>query len=91
MEDTSGELNQLSHLLERQAEEEHKVGRTPAKAQMDPDMECTPPPLCHEFQTARLFLSHFGLLSRLDNYQVQQCFLLLYLDIFILLIFTIFQ
>lgn len=25
--------------------------------------ECTPPPVCHDFQTARLFLSHFGLLN----------------------------
>lgn len=26
-------------------------------------VECTPPPVCHDFQTARLFLSHFGLLN----------------------------
>lgn len=25
--------------------------------------ECTPPKICHEFQTARLFLSHFGFLN----------------------------
>lgn len=25
--------------------------------------ECTPPPVCHDFQTSRLFLSHFGLLA----------------------------
>lgn len=27
--------------------------------------ECTPPRLCDEFQTARLFLSHFGFLHKL--------------------------
>lgn len=25
--------------------------------------ECNPPQICHEFQTARLFLSHFGFLN----------------------------
>ncbi|XP_044749908.1 ral GTPase-activating protein subunit beta isoform X3 [Coccinella septempunctata] len=25
--------------------------------------ECMPPPVCHDYQTARLFLSHFGLLE----------------------------
>lgn len=29
--------------------------------------ECTPPPVCHDFQTARLFLSHFGLLNLEDD------------------------
>ncbi|XP_043946127.1 ral GTPase-activating protein subunit beta isoform X2 [Protopterus annectens] len=29
----------------------------------DPDTECMPPPPAQEFQTARLFLSHFGFLS----------------------------
>ncbi|KAB7494889.1 Ral GTPase-activating protein subunit beta [Armadillidium nasatum] len=29
----------------------------------DIEVECLPPPLCQEFQTARLLLSHFGLLS----------------------------
>ena len=29
----------------------------------DIEAECTAPPLCQEFQTARLILSHFGLLS----------------------------
>ncbi|KAL3276294.1 hypothetical protein HHI36_024193 [Cryptolaemus montrouzieri] len=26
-------------------------------------VECAPPPICHDYQTARLFLSHFGLLE----------------------------
>lgn len=29
----------------------------------DVETECVAPPLCHEFQTARLLLSHFGFLS----------------------------
>lgn len=33
------------------------------------EKECTPPPVVHDFQTARLFLSHFGFLS-LDSLQV---------------------
>uniref|UniRef100_A0A1B6CX62 Rap-GAP domain-containing protein n=1 Tax=Clastoptera arizonana TaxID=38151 RepID=A0A1B6CX62_9HEMI len=69
LDDTSGELNQLTHLLERQAEDENRIGKQSQKPKMEPSMECTPPPLCHEFQTARLFLSHFGLLSRLDSHQ----------------------
>ncbi|KAE8751950.1 hypothetical protein FOCC_FOCC001427 [Frankliniella occidentalis] len=32
------------------------------------EKECTPPPVVHDFQTARLFLSHFGFLS-LDSLQ----------------------
>lgn len=35
----------------------------------DVETECVAPPLCHEFQTARLLLSHFGFLS-LDALQV---------------------
>lgn len=67
LDDTSGELSQLSQLVEKQAEEEQKLNKMCANSNsMNPEMECTPPPLCQEFQTARLFLSHFGLLSRLD-------------------------
>lgn len=36
----------------------------------DVETECAAPPLCHEFQTARLLLSHFGFLS-LDALQVR--------------------
>ncbi|XP_039292662.1 ral GTPase-activating protein subunit beta isoform X3 [Nilaparvata lugens] len=76
MDDPSGELNELSRLIERQSVAERSdtsdsVARNKATVarQHDTDAECTPPPLCHEFQTARLFLSHFGFLSRLDNTQ----------------------
>ena len=71
LDDPSGDLNQLSQLVEKQAEDENKFNKLHADSNgMNPEMaemECTPPPLCQEFQTARLFLSHFGLLSRLDN------------------------
>ncbi|RZF35527.1 hypothetical protein LSTR_LSTR010218 [Laodelphax striatellus] len=82
MDDASGELNELSRLIERQSAAErsgdtatsgdgtrHKATNVAAQRQHDTEAECTPPPLCHEFQTARLFLSHFGFLSRLDNTQ----------------------
>lgn len=36
-----------------------------------PDPDCKPPPPSQEFQTARLFLSHFGFLS-LEALKVQQ-------------------
>ena len=32
------------------------------KVEVEKD-ECAPPKICHEFQTARLFLSHFGFLN----------------------------
>nr|KAF6472261.1 Ral GTPase activating protein non-catalytic subunit beta [Molossus molossus] len=44
--------------LEQQSEEELKKRSFP-----DPITECKPPPPAQEFQTARLFLSHFGFLS----------------------------
>lgn len=36
-------------------------------------VECQPPPLCHQFQTARLFLGHLGFLS-LENLKVRRRF-----------------
>lgn len=68
LDDPNGDLRELSRLLEKQvlAEKEENT----SSHLMDPEMECTPPPPCHEFQTARLFLSHFGLLSRLDSNKV---------------------
>ncbi|XP_027897478.1 ral GTPase-activating protein subunit beta isoform X4 [Xiphophorus couchianus] len=44
--------------LERRSEELLK-----SKSFPDPPTECKPPPPSQEFQTARLFLSHFGFLS----------------------------
>lgn len=68
LDDPSGELSELSQLLEKQVLLEKEDGS--ATQTMDPENECAPPPPCHEFQTARLFLSHFGLLSKLDSNQV---------------------
>lgn len=60
---------QLVHLLENQT-----VLEKLAWAETDNSdeslghaQESEPPPVCHEFQAARLFLSHFGLLSIEDN------------------------
>lgn len=44
--------------LEQQSEEELQKRSFP-----DPITDCKPPPPAQEFQTARLFLSHFGFLS----------------------------
>nr|CAI5824249.1 unnamed protein product [Callosobruchus analis] len=53
-------------LMGRQAAFEASIAQTQHSSTQP---ECIPPPVCHEFQTARLFLSHFGLLS-LDETQV---------------------
>lgn len=53
----------LSRLVEQQAALETAAGQRRCKETDGPFPECTPPPACHEFQTARLFLSHFGFLS----------------------------
>ncbi|XP_069691801.1 ral GTPase-activating protein subunit beta isoform X2 [Periplaneta americana] len=53
----------LSQLVEQQAALEAAAGQKRCKEAEGPFPECTPPPACQEFQTARLFLSHFGFLS----------------------------
>ncbi|XP_033610459.1 ral GTPase-activating protein subunit beta isoform X8 [Cryptotermes secundus] len=53
----------LSQLVEQQTALETAAGQQRCKETDGPFPECTPPPACHEFQTARLFLSHFGFLS----------------------------
>ncbi|XP_025410091.1 ral GTPase-activating protein subunit beta isoform X8 [Sipha flava] len=52
----------LSDLIEKQKEMEHSYTEPPPKA-----TEMLPPQPCTDFNTARLFLSHFGFLSRLDD------------------------
>lgn len=54
------ETNKLSQLIGRQAAVEANLISTQSSSA---PAECTPPPVCHDFQTSRLFLSHFGLLS----------------------------
>ncbi|XP_066140830.1 ral GTPase-activating protein subunit beta isoform X3 [Euwallacea fornicatus] len=53
------EINLLSQLINKQNIVENNLHKTQNHA----SEECVPPPVCHEFQTARLFLSHFGLLT----------------------------
>ncbi|GFG30495.1 hypothetical protein Cfor_08118 [Coptotermes formosanus] len=53
----------LSRLLEQQTVLEMAAGQRWCRETEGPFPECTPPPACQEFQTARLFLSHFGFLS----------------------------
>lgn len=55
------DFDQFAQLLERQNELETAFLKKTNDS--DPVNECTPPNICHEFQTARLFLSHFGFLS----------------------------
>ncbi|CAG9819469.1 unnamed protein product [Phaedon cochleariae] len=53
------EIEMVTQLMGKQSHSGDNHG-----AQSSPSLpECTPPPVCHDFQTARLFLSHFGLLS----------------------------
>lgn len=49
---------EYENALERHSEEIWKSTPFP-----DPQTDCKPPPPSQEFQTARLFLSHFGFLS----------------------------
>lgn len=44
--------------IDQQMEEDWRKKNFP-----DPVTDCKPPPSAQEFQTARLFLSHFGFLS----------------------------
>lgn len=55
----------LSDLIEKQKEMENSCTEPPPKAE-----EMLPPNPCTDFNTARLFLSHFGFLSRLDDTNV---------------------
>lgn len=53
----------LVQLLERQITLESKRDNINIKNTDEKTDECVPPQICHEFQTARLFLSHFGFLN----------------------------
>lgn len=57
--------NTLSDLIEKQKEMESSCTEPLPKAE-----EMLPPNPCTDFNTARLFLSHFGFLSRLDDTNV---------------------
>ncbi|XP_064215026.1 ral GTPase-activating protein subunit beta isoform X6 [Tribolium castaneum] len=58
------ETNKLVQLIERQTTVEANLAASQSNCV---PQECTPPPVCHDFQTSRLFLSHFGLLSLGDE------------------------
>lgn len=58
-EKISKEIDTLTQLMSRQTAVESNIAQVQASAVLE---ECVPPPVCHDFQTARLFLSHFGLL-----------------------------
>ncbi len=59
------ELEHLSRLMEQQGHlEEQVVARCQEEGDLHhPEAECRAPPPCDQFQTARLILSHLGLLS----------------------------
>lgn len=72
------EQGKTFELLENQLEFEEAMKRVGQQTENslpfpDPDRECYPPPVKHEFQTSRLFLSHFGLLS-FDSEKVRTSF-----------------
>lgn len=60
-------LQQLQHLIERQSTLEQSSAEQKQKLEAEQgfcqQQECVPPTPCQEYQTARLFLSHFGFLS----------------------------
>ncbi|XP_072305681.1 ral GTPase-activating protein subunit beta isoform X6 [Eucyclogobius newberryi] len=62
------QLDKLRILMTKQIEYENALERHSeevwkSKPFPDPQTDCKPPPPAQEFQTARLFLSHFGFLS----------------------------
>lgn len=65
------DLEVLGKLVDSCVSEKLATDNNMASMQTDTE-ECKPPPLCQEFQTARLFLSHLGFIS-LDNLQVRFC------------------
>ncbi|CAA9993032.1 unnamed protein product [Nesidiocoris tenuis] len=64
--DLDGDLTEINQLLRQQKNAEiAALAVTETEAEDCP--ECVPPRLCGEFQTARLFLSHFGFLQKLET------------------------
>lgn len=60
------EHNILADLIEKQKDIENTYIEPPPKS-----IEMLPPQPCTDYSTARLFLSHFGFLSRLDDTNVK--------------------
>ncbi|XP_049826190.1 ral GTPase-activating protein subunit beta isoform X3 [Aethina tumida] len=63
-ETVNSETNMLAQLINRQTVVENNLAAVQSSTVAP---ECSPPPVCHDFQTARLFLSHFGLLTLDDD------------------------
>ncbi|XP_014260072.1 ral GTPase-activating protein subunit beta isoform X1 [Cimex lectularius] len=61
-----GDVSEISHLLKQQKELETEA-RLMAENVKKNSQECHPPRVCGEFQTTRLFLSHFGFLHKLEG------------------------
>ncbi|KAL1509023.1 hypothetical protein ABEB36_003829 [Hypothenemus hampei] len=55
-------LKQYSNLINQLINKQSSVEATLYKSNNKSE-DCVPPPVCQDFQTARLFLSHFGFLS----------------------------
>lgn len=70
-----GDTNEMSQLLRVQTEIEKELAERPTNLDR---VECTPPGLCAEFQTARLFLSHFGFINKLVSILKHLFFFFLY-------------
>ncbi|CAH1959120.1 unnamed protein product [Acanthoscelides obtectus] len=68
-EEVRNSIDTLSQLMGRQATVETNIAQA---QQSSTQSECVPPPVCHEFQTARLFLSHFGLLSLEESQELSE-------------------
>nr|XP_018899097.1 PREDICTED: ral GTPase-activating protein subunit beta isoform X2 [Bemisia tabaci] len=62
------ECSELCQLIDQQHLSE-KHAALEEKPSPEYEKECAPPSPCNDFQTARLFLSHFGFLARLDEKQ----------------------
>lgn len=67
-EKAASDQTRMLELMDYQLELEEAMRRVGQQSENclsfpDPERECYPPPVKHEFQTARLFLSHFGLVS----------------------------
>ncbi|XP_037072244.1 ral GTPase-activating protein subunit beta-like [Pollicipes pollicipes] len=63
---SASEHNRMLHLMEQQTSREGLARRSAAvrtASGLNLDTECVPPPPSQEFQTARLFLSHFQFLD----------------------------
>ncbi|CAH1106388.1 unnamed protein product [Psylliodes chrysocephalus] len=68
-ETVNKEINKISQLVNKQAVIENNINNSHSQENLD---EYSPPPVCHDFQTARLFLSHFGLLSLEESPNIQE-------------------